>query len=812
MAKGVRIFQIAKELNISHTDILAFLKAKNIKVASHMAPVDEDIHQMILTEFAKDKANVDRFRKEQVRKEIHDTRLKEKQKDHKKLEILSLSKQRELEEKEKAKAQKIAEEKKKKEEAAKVAAEKVEKEKEQKKVKVEKSKKQEALKKKISTPKKKLRKISLADIQSEIGGTSKRPAPKKAKKEVVQKSVKDAVRQTMAKIDTKSKKKTYKKAAKEDDESIEPDVLKPIDVAEYSSVEEVAKIFSVTSSDVIQKCIALGMLATINQRLDWDVIELLAEEYGFKAEKMKDIGEELFSEEQSETDLENAVPRAPIVTVMGHVDHGKTSLLDFIREENVVSGESGGITQHIGAYKVEVGKKKKQITFLDTPGHEAFTAMRARGAQVTDVVILVVAANDSVMPQTIEAINHAKAAEVPLIIAINKMDVPGADPEKVRRELSEHEVLVEQWGGKVQSVEISAKTGAGIDDLMDSLILETDVLDLKANKDCLAKGSIIDSKLDKGLGPVGTVLIQKGTLSVGDPFICSDYSGKVRSIMNERGQRLKTAYPSDAVQIQGFDQVPQAADMFVVVDNEKDLKRISSERQRVRREIEHKKMAFSLDHMSSLIAEGTMKNLPIIVKGDVDGSIEALSETLEKMNTEEVGVKVIHKAVGMVTESDVLLAEASKAVIIGFHVQVSSNAKLQAQQAGVDIRTYNVIYQAVDELKLALEGLLEPDKIETMLGQALVQEQFKIPKIGFIAGSKVTEGLIIRNGKARVIRDDEVIAEGLINSLKRFKDDAKEVKEGLECGIGVDGIKKFLPGDIIQVYEIREVKRKLELS
>jgi len=811
MAKGVRIFQIAKELNISHTDILSFLKSQNIEVGSHMSPVREDIHHVILTEFAKDKANVERFRKEQVRKEIHDTRLKEKQEDHKKLQILSLSKQRELEKIENEKANLIAEEKKKKadEIAQKKAVE--EKSKAKKKAIEEKSKKSIALKKKIVTPKKKLRKISLADIQSEIGSSSKRPSGKNQKKEHVQKSVKDAVRQTMAKIDTKSKKKVYKKPTKEEGETSSPDTLKPIDVAEFSSVEEVGKIFSVTSSDVIQKCMALGMLATINQRLDWDVIELLAEEYGYIAQKMKDIGEELFSIEESEEDLKNAVPRAPIVTVMGHVDHGKTSLLDYIRKENVVSGESGGITQHIGAYKVDLGDEKC-ITFLDTPGHEAFTAMRARGAQVTDVVILVVAANDSVMPQTIEAINHAKAANVPLIIAINKMDVPGADPEKVRRELSEHEVLVEQWGGKVQAVEISAKTGDGISDLMDSLVLETDVLDLKANQDTLARGSIIDSKLDRGLGPVGTLLIQKGILHVGDPFICSDYAGRVKSIMNERGERLKEAFPSDAVQIQGFDQVPQAADMFSVVDNEKDLKRISSERQRVRREIEHKKMAFSLDHMSSLIAEGTMKNLPIIVKGDVDGSIEALSETLEKMNTDEVGIKVIHKAVGMVTESDVLLAEASKAVIIGFHVQVSSNAKLQAQQAGVDIRTYSVIYQAVDELKLALEGLLEPDKVETMLGQALVQEQFKIPKIGFIAGSKVTEGLIIRKGKARVIRDDEVICEGLINSLKRFKDDAKEVKEGLECGIGVDGIKKFLPGDIIQVYEIREVKRKLETS
>ena len=438
--------------------------------------------------------------------------------------------------------------------------------------------------------------------------------------------------------------------------------------------------------------------------------------------------------------------------------------------------------------------------------------MRARGAQVTDIVILVVAADDAVMPQTIEAISHTKAAGVPMVVAINKMDKPGADPEKVRRALSEHEVLVETWGGKVQDIEISAKTGAGMDSLMESLLLETDVLELKSNKDCTAKGTVVDSRLDKGLGPVGTILIQKGTLNIGDSFICGDFPGKVRSITNEHGLRLKKAEPSDAIQIQGLESVPQAGDLFAVVENEKEIKRIASERQRIRREIEQKKMAFSLDNMSSLIREGSVKSLPLIIKGDVDGSVEALAESLEKIKNDEVGIKVIHKNVGMVTESDVLLAQASSAIIIGFHVQVSSNARLQANQAGVDIRTYNVIYQAVEELTLALEGMLEPDKVENSLGKAEVLTQFKIPKIGFIAGCKVTDGLIIRNGKARVIRDGDLLHEGLINSLKRHKDDAKEVKEGLECGIGVDGVKKFIEGDIIEVYEVKEVKRKLELN
>ncbi|MBT3518669.1 MAG: translation initiation factor IF-2 [Candidatus Marinimicrobia bacterium] len=824
MAK-TRIFQIAKELNISHTDILSFLKTRKIEVSSHMSPVDESIHQMILDEFVKDKEQVDRFRKEQVRKGIHDIRLKEQQKSSKKLQLLSLTDQRELEKKESEKRKQDAEQvekkkeqnnRKKEEEVAvrkkEADTKKREQDEKEKKHQTDSNKKAKELKKKFKSTKK-LRSVNLKNIQSEVGaGTSKQPSVKKGKKnESVHKSVKTKVKGILAKMDSKNKKKVHKRIRpREDEDVVEEGEKALIKVPEFSNVEELGKLFEVTPSEIIQTCIELGMLVTKNQRINWDVVELLADNYGYEAEKDADLGDELFSEEDTEEDIKNATERSPIVTVMGHVDHGKTSLLDYIREAKVAEGESGGITQHIGAYKVKY--KDRDITFLDTPGHEAFTAMRARGAQVTDIVILVVAADDAVMPQTIEAISHTKAAGVPMVVAINKMDKPGADPEKVRRSLSEHDVLTESWGGKIQDIEISAKTGMGIDSLMESLLLETDVLELKANKDCLAKGTVIDSRLDKGLGPVGTVLIQKGTLKVGDPFICGDYSGKVRSITNEYGVRIKEAGPSDAIQVQGYDKVPQAADLFAVVENEKDLKRISSQRQLVRREIDQKKMAFSLDYMSSLIKEGTMKTLPMIIKGDVDGSVEALAESLEKLNTAEVGIKVIHKAVGMVTESDVILADASKAIIIGFHVQVGSNARLQARQAGVDIRTYNVIYQAVEELTLALEGMLEPEKIESSIGKAEVLTQFKIPKIGFIAGCKVLEGLIIRNGKARVIRDKEIIAEGLINSLKRHKDDAKEVRDGLECGIGVDGIKKFIEGDIIEVYEIREVKRKLELT
>ena len=809
-----RIFQIAKELNISHMDILSFLKAKDINVSNHMAPVDDETYSVIISEFHKDKESVDRLRKEQTRREIHDTRILNQQKEHKKLKLLSLEEQRKLEKKEMKKdigadVQNTIDNDNNKKMNLKTSKDKVDFASLELASKEVSSKKD--FKKKDKQPKKKLRRIDLSQIESQVVANQNKKSTDKNIDNKKIKTAEETVKKITAKIETKSKKKVYKKEKKINEDNISSD-LKSLKIAEFSSVDELSKIFETMPNEIIQKCMTLGVLATINQRLDWEIIELLAEEFGYVAEKLEDVGEELFTLDHSEDDKKNLTPRPPVITVMGHVDHGKTSLLDFIRDSNVVGGESGGITQHVGAYKVEL-PSKNNITFLDTPGHEAFTAMRARGAKVTDIVVIVVAANDSVMPQTIEAINHAKAAEVPLIIAINKIDLPDIDLEKVKRELSENNILVEDWGGKVQAIPISAKTGQGIDDLLSSMLIESEMLELKANKDVLARGTIIDSKLDKGHGPMATVLIQKGTLKVGDPFICNNISGKVRAMMNERGQRIKTALPSDPVQVLGFDQVPQSSDIFAVVDDEKEIKRITSERQRLKREIDQKKIsAQSLDSMSALIKEGTIKNLPIIIKGDVDGSIEALSEQLTKISNDEVGVQVIHKSVGMVSESDVLLAAASNAVIIGFHVQISSNAKLQAQQEGVDIRTYNVIYQAVEEVTLALEGLLEPEEIEETLGKAVVQESFKIPKIGFIAGSKVLEGNIVRNGKARVIRDDEEIANGEITSLKHLKDDAKEIKEGFECGIGINDFSKFKEGDFIICYEIKSLKRKLKLN
>jgi len=809
-----RIFQVAKELNISHTDILNFLKGKKIKVTNHMAPIDDETYQIILSEFHKDKESVDRYRKEQVRREIHDTRLLEQQKANKKLNLLTLEEQRNLENQERE----VAEEEQKIKAEEEKKAEEIKKEKEDAELKALKELKEQEEADKVRksappNPKKKLRRIDLSQIESKVGQSSKTLNTQKKKIDSKKnKTAAETVRKITASIDSKSRKKVYKKDKTQEaspDGEIE---VRSIQIAEFSNVDELSKIFNTKPNDIIQKCMALGVLATINQRLDWDVIELLSEEFGFNPEKVEDVGEELFSLDDTDEDISNAVKRPPVVTVMGHVDHGKTSLLDFVRETNVVGAESGGITQHIGAYSVSL-KDGQSLTFLDTPGHEAFTSMRARGAKVTDIVVLVVAANDGVMPQTIEAIDHAKAAEVPLIIAINKTDLPDIDIERIKRELSERDVLVEDWGGKVQAIPISAKTGDGIDDLLSSIMLETEMLELKANKDTLARGTVVDSKLDKGHGPIATVLVQKGTLKVGDPFICNNIFGKVRAMMNENGQKIKKAEPSVPALILGFDQVPQSADIFAVVKNEREIKRIASERQRLKREIDHRKIsAQSLDAMSALIKEGAIKNLPIIIKGDVDGSIEALAEQLEKISNDEVGLQVIHKSVGMVSESDVLLASASNAVIIGFNVQVSSNAKLQSKQEGIDIRVYNIIYQAVEDVTLAVEGLLEPEKVENILGRAIVQEPFKIPKIGFIAGSKVLEGAIIRNGQARVIREEEQIAEGEITSLKHLKDDVKEIKEGFECGIGVDQFSKFKEGDVIVCFEIQSIKRKLELK
>ena len=760
MSDSKRVFDLAKELNISHTDILDFLKSNDISATSPMSPIDGKTQQLIYTEFAKDRQSAERDRKEQVRKEIHDSKIVMESKSIKEFKILS-----------------VKDERKEEDEKEKKTAKKVE-------------------------PKKKLRKITLKELSPK--------KEKKTKKTIVKTDTSAAKRlkQTLAEIDTSRKKKSYKKPKKE----VEVDATEGkriIELAEYASVDEIAKVLDVNSSEIIAKCLQMGYLATMNQRLEWEIIELIAEEYGCELEKFEEVIDDLFVTTHSDEELKNAVSRPPVVTIMGHVDHGKTSILDYIRETNVVAGESGGITQRIGAYQVDYNDNK--ITFLDTPGHEAFTSMRARGAKSTDIVILVVAADDSVMPQTIEAINHAKAAEVPIIVAINKVDKPDVDIDKVKRELSEKDVLVEDWGGKVQSINTSAKTGEGIEGLMEAVLLESEVLDLKANTEIPSKGIVIDSRLDKGLGPIATILVQKGTLKIGVPFICNNFPGKVRAIMNERNDRIQSASPADAVQVLGFDQVPQSGDIFAEVENESDLKKIANERQRIKREIEFSTVKKNtLDSISAQIKEGDINNLSIIIKADSDGSIEALGESLEKIKHDEVGVDIVHKGVGNVTESDVLLAEASNAVILGFNIQVPSNTRLQADQSNVEIRSYNIIYQAVEDMKLAVEGLLKPDLVEEVIGEAIVKEAFKIPKIGFIAGSQVESGTITKDSLVRLVREEEeIIKDGKILSLKRFKDDVSTVDTGLECGIAIEGIKKYLPGDKIIAYKINEIKRKL---
>ena len=779
MTDSIRIFQLAKELNISHNDIVDFLKSKGISVTSHMSPIDGKTQQVVYTEFAKDRQSAERDRKEQVRKEIHDSKVVMETKSVKKFKIMSVQDQRQQDKVKKAKI-------KEQEQESKTSSPKAEKAIEVKK------------------PKKKLRKITLRD-----SSTPQDKKEFKKDKEAIKKdtSAVKRLKKTLASMDSSPKKKSYKKAKKDID--VDNDSPRSIELAEYASIDEIAKVLDVSTSEVIGKCLQMGVLATVNQRLEWDIIELIAGEYDVSLSKYEEVVDDLFVMAHTDEELVDATNRAPVVTIMGHVDHGKTSILDYIRETKVAAGESGGITQRVGAYQVDHNGNK--ITFLDTPGHEAFTAMRARGAQSTDIVILVVAADDSVMPQTLEAINHSKAAEVPIVVAINKIDKPGSDPDTVKRELSEKDVLVEDWGGKIQSVNTSAITGEGIDALMEAILLEAEVLDLKANAKIECKGTVIDSKLDKGLGAIATVLIQKGTLKIGTPFICNNYPGKVRAIMNERGERIKTAGPSDAVQILGFDQVPQSGDIFAEVTNESDLKKIANERQRIKREIDLQMVQkTSLDSISAQIKEGDVNNLNIIIKADSDGSIEALIQSLEKINNEEVGVDIVHRGVGNVTESDVLLAQASKAVVIGFGVQVPSNTRLLANQSNVEIRAYNIIYQVVEDVKLAVEGLLRPDLVEEILGEAVVKESFKIPKIGFIAGSQVESGKITRDCFTRLIREDEeLVSKGKIVSLKRFKDDVNSVDSGLECGIAIEGVKKYFPGDKIVAYKINEIKRKL---
>jgi translation initiation factor IF-2 len=589
--------------------------------------------------------------------------------------------------------------------------------------------------------------------------------------------------------------------AKEDAETVR--------VNEFLTVAELAELIDVNPTAIVGSAFKnLGLMVTINQRLDFDQIELLLDEFGFRAVKEEEYAAEV-EDESTVDEAADLAPRSPVVTVMGHVDHGKTSLLDHIRKENVIAGEAGGITQHIGAYHVRLANDRT-ITFLDTPGHAAFTAMRARGAELTDIVILVVAADDSVMPQTIEAISHAKNAGVPIVVAINKIDLPGANPDKIKQDLLQHEVVVEEYGGDVLFGEVSAKKGTGIDELLEKVLLQAELLDLHANPDRAARGTVVEAQLDVGKGPVATVLVTNGTLRVGDSFICGHYDGRVRAMLDERGKTVAEAGPAIPVVVLGIAGVPQAGDMLVAMDADR-ASEIATTRQRLEREkqLRIKGRGVKLTDISKMLAKGETANLHLIIKGDVDGSVQALSDALAQLSTPEVRVDVIHRGVGAINESDVLLATTSAAIIIGFHVRPDANARNMAAREGVDIRNYNIIYEAIEDVRAALEGLLAPEEREVMLGEAEVRQLFRVPRIGTVAGCYVSEGVIDRRSRVRVVRDGVQVYEGELGSLKRFKDDVREVREGFECGMNIAGFNDLKVGDRIESYRVEEVARTL---
>jgi len=667
---------------------------------------------------------------------------------------------------------------------------------------------------------KRKRKRIVSDKNAPKGGNKKvvRNQPQVQRAEPTEEEVQRQVRETLEKLQGKSSKgkgARYRKEKRDlheqqrereqEQQELESKVIK---VTEFVTVNEVATMMDVSSTQVISACMSLGIMVTMNQRLDAETLTIVADEFGYQVEFMQAELEETVIEEitDSEDDLQ---ARAPIVTVMGHVDHGKTSLLDYIRKENVIAGESGGITQHIGAYGVTLESGQK-ISFLDTPGHEAFTAMRARGAQVTDIAIIVVAADDDIMPQTKEAIAHAQAAGVPMVFAINKIDRPTANPDKIKEGLAAMNLLVEDWGGKIQSHDISAKTGQGVNELLEKVLLEAELLELKANPNREASGTVVEAFLDKGRGYVSTVLVQNGTLRIGDYVLAGTSSGKIRAMQDERGKNIKEAGPATPISILGLDGAPQAGDRFNVLKDEREAKQIAQKRSQLQREQSVRaQRQLTLDEIGRRIAVGDFQELNIILKGDVDGSVEALTDSFQKLSTEEIQVNIIHKGVGAITESDVLLASASSAVVIGFNVRPMANARTVAEKEEVDIRTYSIIYDAIDDIKKAMEGMLSPEMKEEVTGTAEIRETFKISKIGTIAGCMVLSGKLFRNSKIRVIRDGVVTFDGELTSLKRFKDDVKEVAKGYDCGLQVKNYNDIRVNDQIEAYQEVAVQKKL---
>ncbi|MCL4115694.1 UNVERIFIED_CONTAM: hypothetical protein GTU68_038318 [Idotea baltica] len=638
------------------------------------------------------------------------------------------------------------------------------------------------------------------------------------KVEPTEEDVQKQVRETLEKLQGKSKKgkgAKYRRSKRDqhreqtekdlEQQELESKILK---VTEFVTASEVATMMDVSTTQIISACMSLGIMVTMNQRLDAETLSIVAEEFGYEVEFVtSDIEEAIIEEVDAAEDLK---PRAPIVTVMGHVDHGKTSLLDYVREANVIAGESGGITQHIGAYGVQLDGGQK-ITFLDTPGHEAFTAMRARGAQVTDIAVIVIAADDDIMPQTKEAISHAQAAGVPIVFAINKIDRPAANPDKIKEGLAQMNLLVEDWGGKIQSHDISAKTGDGVKELLEKVLLEAELLELKANPDRMSSGTVVEAFLDKGRGYVSTILVQNGTLKIGDYVLAGTHSGKVKAMHDERGHEVQTAGPATPISILGLDGAPQAGDRFNVMDDEREAKQIATKRSQLQREQSVRTQRhITLDEIGRRIALGDFKELNIILKGDVDGSVEALTDSFQKLSTAEIQVNIIHKGVGAITESDVLLASASDAIVIGFNVRPMGNARDIADKEEIDIRMYSIIYDAINDLKDAMEGMLSPEIKEEITGNAEIRETFKISKVGTIAGCMVTSGKILRNGGMRLIRDGVVVYTGELASLKRFKDDAKEVAKGYDCGLQIKNYNDIKEGDIVECFQEVAVKKKLK--
>ena len=646
----------------------------------------------------------------------------------------------------------------------------------------------------------------------------KQQRPAVTKEEPTEEEIQKQIRETLEKLQgktSKSKGAKYRREKRDshrlksaEEEAQQEAASKVLKVTEFVTVGEVATMMDISSTQIISACMSLGIMVTMNQRLDAETLSVVAEEFGFEVEFITADIEEAVEEVQDKP--EDLKPRAPIVTVMGHVDHGKTSFLDYVRNANVIEGESGGITQHIGAYSIKV-KSGQNIAFLDTPGHEAFTAMRARGTQVTDLVIIVVAADDDIKPQTKEAISHAQAASVPIVFAINKMDLPTANPDKIKESLAGMNLLVEDWGGKIQSHDISAKTGQGVEELLEKVLLEAELLELKANPNKAAQGTVVEAFLDKGRGYVSTILVQAGTLKIGDYLLAGRHSGKIKAMQDEHGRELTEAGPSTPVSILGLDGAPQAGDRFNVYADEREAKQIAAKRtQLVREQSVRTQRHITLDEIGRRIALGDFKELNIILKGDVDGSVEALTDSFQKLSTEEIQVNIIHKGVGAITESDVLLASASDAIVIGFNVRPVGTARQLAEKEEIDVRSYSIIYDAINDLKDAMEGMLSPEFKEEITGNAEIRETFKISKVGTIAGCMVTDGKIVRNSGVRVIREGVVIHTGTLESLKRFKDDAKEVTKGYDCGLQVKGFNDIKEGDIVEGYQEIAIKKKLK--